>query len=273
MSTDQVKAYYGYALGSLCHCNLRGGALSISKQDRPMFGVSNSIHFDGNCHFRAIDPGQTDIISGYIPKMNFSAEDAHYLSPSFLPDFDQSAMEQAAAEEQRKVKAKLSSQANFTMSGKEWRHRAGHHQTQQWRAIFQKEVNDQSTISTEGSGEVVKRVKGAGCVGLPKNQVVVAFGAAKFGHSGRKEGLRAPIEKFKNHLRRHVTLCLIDEFRTSKVCSNWDHYQNDTKNDPDEKSIASVLESSLDDSEPEEDVAIDLLTEEDFVVTDKQKEW
>ena len=52
-----------------------------------------------------------------------------------------------------------------------------------------------------------------------RSDVVVAFGAASFGSAMR--GVRgAPVKKFRKYLARYVTLVLVDEFRTSRMCSN-----------------------------------------------------
>ena len=52
-----------------------------------------------------------------------------------------------------------------------------------------------------------------------RSDVVVAFGAASFGSAMR--GVRGvPVKKFRKYLARYVTLVLVDEFRTSRVCSH-----------------------------------------------------
>jgi len=52
-----------------------------------------------------------------------------------------------------------------------------------------------------------------------KEQVVVAYGGRKFGSSMKvKRG--APVKKLAKTLRKYVTVVQVDEFRTSRVCSN-----------------------------------------------------
>src|SRR5436190_16347537 len=61
------------------------------------------------------------------------------------------------------------------------------------------------------------RVKGSRW--LKKEQVVVAFGGGKFSSSMKgKRG--APVKKLTKKLRKYVTVVKVDEFRTSRVCSN-----------------------------------------------------
>jgi hypothetical protein len=54
---------------------------------------------------------------------------------------------------------------------------------------------------------------------LPRDRVVVGYGAGQFGSS--MQGKRsAPVQKFRNFLSRYCTVVLVDEFRTSRVCSH-----------------------------------------------------
>ncbi|KAI9096514.1 hypothetical protein DFS34DRAFT_144564 [Phlyctochytrium arcticum] len=67
--------------------------------------------------------------------------------------------------------------------------------------------------------EVVRRVKGDD-LKRDKSRFVVAFDNGQFGKSGGRKGSRgAPIEKFKKHLRKYVTLVVMDEHHTSLACS------------------------------------------------------
>ena len=62
------------------------------------------------------------------------------------------------------------------------------------------------------------RVKGEGNQRAKREAVVVAYGAGRFASSMR--GKRAaPVRRFLKHLRRYVVVVLVDEFRTSRVCS------------------------------------------------------
>ena len=61
------------------------------------------------------------------------------------------------------------------------------------------------------------RVKGS--KKLEGEQVVVAYGAGKF-QSSVKGKRGAPVKKLMKKLRQYVTVVPVDEFRTSKVCSN-----------------------------------------------------
>ena len=67
--------------------------------------------------------------------------------------------------------------------------------------------------------EGVRRVKGEDGVGKQKSQIIVTFGNGKFGNSGRNGSRGAPVERFKKHLSRNVTLVVVDEYRTSRACS------------------------------------------------------
>jgi hypothetical protein len=63
------------------------------------------------------------------------------------------------------------------------------------------------------------RVKGEENRKAKKSDVVVAFGAARFGSSMR--GCRAaPVRKILRYLRRYVTIVMVDEHRTSLMCSH-----------------------------------------------------
>jgi hypothetical protein len=62
------------------------------------------------------------------------------------------------------------------------------------------------------------RVKGHENRRAKREDVVVAYGAGQFASSMKgKRG--APVKRFLKHLRRYVTVVLVDEFRTSRVCS------------------------------------------------------
>ena len=52
-----------------------------------------------------------------------------------------------------------------------------------------------------------------------RSDIVVAFGAASF-VAAKKGGRAFPVKKFRKYLARYVTLVLVDEFRTSRVCSH-----------------------------------------------------
>ena len=54
---------------------------------------------------------------------------------------------------------------------------------------------------------------------LKKEQVVVAFGGGKF-PSSMKGKRGAPVKKLTKKLQKYVTVVHVDEFRTSRVCSN-----------------------------------------------------
>ncbi|KAK9361240.1 hypothetical protein V1504DRAFT_433066 [Lipomyces starkeyi] len=57
-----------------------------------------------------------------------------------------------------------------------------------------------------------------------KEDVVVAYGAGQFGST--MNGKRAaPVKKLRKHLRRYVTVVLVDEHRTSRVCSKHNEEQ------------------------------------------------
>jgi hypothetical protein len=51
-----------------------------------------------------------------------------------------------------------------------------------------------------------------------REDVVVAYGAARF-RQAMKGKRAAPAKRFRKHLSRYVTVVLVDEFRTSRVCS------------------------------------------------------
>jgi hypothetical protein len=54
---------------------------------------------------------------------------------------------------------------------------------------------------------------------LRKDEVVVAYGGGQFGST--MKGKRAvPVKLFRRALSRYVTVVLVDEYRTSRVCSN-----------------------------------------------------
>jgi hypothetical protein len=293
-----------------------------------------SVHFDDQCLFKAIDPGESEVISGYTPTMTFSNDDDQHVSPTFLPDIDEVLVttHQSPAE-QRKEKAKQGRKATFSMSGKEWRHLAGHNLVDQWRDRWRKRMNNEVTaasasVSTVTSQittpktvilevylqhlrttfqhvdflkkyhskehqwnffkyrceqkalcEVVKRVKGEDGMKKEKSQIIVAFGNGKFGNSGRKGGRGAPVERFKRHLRRHVTLVTPDEYRTSRVCSKcwmeecWDEV--DCGVDGDTGQVLSIAHSLADLGESADDVALeeDNFFEEIESATEGQKKW
>jgi hypothetical protein len=62
------------------------------------------------------------------------------------------------------------------------------------------------------------RVKGNENRRAKREDVVVAYGAGRFG-SSMKGKRAAPVQRFRKHLSRYVTVVLVDEFRTSRVCS------------------------------------------------------
>ena len=64
--------------------------------------------------------------------MIFSEDDTGCVSPTFRPDLDeQTVLLHDLPHEQRKAKAKMGHNTTFGMSGKEWRHLAGHHLVEQ----------------------------------------------------------------------------------------------------------------------------------------------
>ncbi|KAI9104673.1 hypothetical protein DFS34DRAFT_690934 [Phlyctochytrium arcticum] len=124
----------GEACSFICR---RPKAGATGKADPPS---PRSVCFDEEVVFRSIDPGESDVISGYIPRMTFDPNDRHRLSPS-QPDIDQQRMPATSSpHQQRKEKAKMGKETTFGMSGKEWRHLAGHNFTDQWRDAWKKEV-------------------------------------------------------------------------------------------------------------------------------------
>jgi hypothetical protein len=52
-----------------------------------------------------------------------------------------------------------------------------------------------------------------------REEVVVAYGAAKFGQRGMKGMRSVPSDKIRKHIERCATVVPVDEFRTSRVCS------------------------------------------------------
>ncbi|KAI9097270.1 hypothetical protein DFS34DRAFT_116035 [Phlyctochytrium arcticum] len=125
----------GEACSFICR---RPKAGATGKADPPS---PRSVCFDEEVVFRSIDPGESDVISGFIPRMTFDPDDRHRLSPSFQPDIDQQRMPATSSpHQQRKEKAKMGKETTFGMSGKEWRHLAGHNFTDQWRDAWKKEV-------------------------------------------------------------------------------------------------------------------------------------
>ena len=51
-----------------------------------------------------------------------------------------------------------------------------------------------------------------------RSDIIAAFGAAGF-PSAKKGSRPAPVKKFREHLKRYVTVVMVDEFRTSRMCS------------------------------------------------------
>lgn len=270
--------------------------------------------------------------------MTFSENDTHRVSPTFQPDIDdQTVLNYDLPNEQRKAKAKMGHDTTFGMSGKEWRHLAGHHLVEQWRDGWKRRLDlevddggmDASTITSQiitaktvvvdvylghlrttfrhvdflkkyhskehrwnffkyrreqkALCEVVRRVKGEDGVGKHKSQIVVAFGNGKFGNSGRKGSRGAPVERFKRHLRKHVTLVLGDEYRTSRVCSKcwmqncWDDIGDTSNLNSQALCLAHALVGADDDNE--EDLALNEVEgpsegeEDDDTATKGQKQW
>ncbi|KAK9312154.1 hypothetical protein V1524DRAFT_411040 [Lipomyces starkeyi] len=59
-----------------------------------------------------------------------------------------------------------------------------------------------------------------------KEDVVVTYGAGQFGST--MNGKRAtPVKKLRKHLRRYVTVVPVDEYRTSRVCSEHNEEQRE----------------------------------------------
>ena len=60
---------------------------------------------------------------------------------------------------------------------------------------------------------------------LKKEDVIVAFGSARFSSSSLRGLGPVPLLRFRKHLERYATVVLTSEMRTSRVCSNgcgWD---------------------------------------------------
>ena len=288
-----------------------------------------SIHFEKDSVFRSIDPGESEILSGYVPSLVFRESDTYNTTPEFRPDLDHEVvMSHHLPHEQRKAKSKMGNQTTFSMSGKEWRHLAGHHLVAQWRDCWRKEIDvglDITKVTSQITTpktvvpsvylehlrttfhhldfltkcyskehswnffkyrrqqkallEMVERVKGNDGLGKKKSQIVVAFGDGSFANSGRKGSRGAPIGRFKKFLRRHVTLVMVNEFRTSRVCSKcWVGHCLDAN---DRQSLN--LEQLVPRLEADDDggVALDMVTaaeDEEQEVSDgngesKQKQW
>ena len=65
--------------------------------------------------------------------------------------------------------------------------------------------------------QLCMRVKGG--KKLKREQVVVAYGDGRFG-STMKGKRPTPVRKLAKKLAKYVTLVRVDEFRTSRICSN-----------------------------------------------------
>jgi hypothetical protein len=86
---------------------------------------------------------------------------------------------------------------------------------------------------------------------LRKDQMVVAYGGGQFA-SNMKGKRGVPVKLFRKHLSRYVTLVMVDEYRTSRVCSN--RCILESVND----------EEAVDEVEPEiEDDAVNFLEEDE----------
>ncbi|KAJ3299811.1 hypothetical protein HK104_006940, partial [Borealophlyctis nickersoniae] len=264
-------SYYMETDGTACSFICNRKAQGKHEPPRP-----TTVVFDEETVFVAIDPGETDVISGYAPKLSFSDEGgvgatSPATMPIFMRDFDAESIERDYVDrkQQRWARAKAGKESTFSLSGREWRHRAGETAVDNKRDMRTRKMKEDnidipaitSSITTgktvnievyfehlrttlnhittlrrfhcieanwkfykyrrsqKALVEMVRRVKGRGNESLPKSKIVVAFGNAKFATGGRKGSRRGPVEKFKKYLARHVTLVLVDEYRTPKVCS------------------------------------------------------
>ncbi|KAI9105825.1 hypothetical protein DFS34DRAFT_30418 [Phlyctochytrium arcticum] len=87
--------------------------------------------------------------------------------------------------------------------------RAYHAKEANWR--FFKHIRLQKTLHA-----LAKRVKGPSNAHRARSEIVVAYGAAQF--NVKRGGRGAPHKAIRQHLSRHVTLVLVNEHRTSRVC-------------------------------------------------------
>ncbi|KAJ3300724.1 hypothetical protein HK104_006022 [Borealophlyctis nickersoniae] len=276
-----------------------------------------TVRFGSDTIFRAIDPGETDVISGYTPILDFANDERNGADastmPIFHPDFDVDAIQSQYSDkkQQRRAKAKAGAESTFSMSGREWRYRSGQMRVEQQRDNRTRKLKEdgvdipaitasittyktvkhevflehlRTTLAHIGTLrrfhskengwkfykyrqrqkallDMVNRVKGQGNERLAKSKIVVAFGNGKFGNTGRKGSRGAPTEMFKKFLARHVTLVLVDEYRTSKVCSrcNIDCCSNlDIGEEEDGDELAVCISTTIDCGEEEDDVCGDL---------------
>ncbi|KAJ3276913.1 hypothetical protein HK104_003596 [Borealophlyctis nickersoniae] len=114
--------------------------------------------------------------------------------------------------------------------------------------------------------EMLNRVKGPGNERMPKSKIVIAFGNGQFGNTGRKGSRGAPTKMFKRFLAQHVTLVLVDEYRTSKVCSrcNIDRCsQLDIVDEEDADEVAECVANTMECAEEGDEILedVDLYTE------------
>ena len=90
------------------------------------------------------------------------------------------------------------------------------------------------------------RVKGSENPQAKREEVVVAYGAGRF-PSSMKGMCAVPVRKFLKQLRRYVTVVLVDEFRTSRVCSKcWEKQWQEGGSDSDlVKEVEEQAESAI----------------------------
>ncbi|KAJ3298411.1 hypothetical protein HK104_010741, partial [Borealophlyctis nickersoniae] len=117
-------------------CSMICNREAVVKQEPPR---PTTVLIDEETLFVAIDPGETDVISGYAPKLTFSQDGdgregrdgvgtSGGTMPIFMPDFDAESIEKEYRDkkQQRCAKSKAGKECTFSLSAKEWRHRAGH---------------------------------------------------------------------------------------------------------------------------------------------------
>jgi hypothetical protein len=115
--------------------------------------------------------------------------------------------------------------------------------------------------------ELCMRVKGD--PELRREQVVVAYGAGQFG-STMKGKRPVPVKKFRKHLMRYVTVVMVDEFRTSRVCSKLCFMEEEGDNASESGNEEEEEERVLMDEE--EGVLMDEEGDEEGVVMDEEEE-